>query len=165
MPKAAGFAAIGQASLNQSRVSEAPTLDLAWAPDVAGALELPLNCFDGVILDAPNPETLEEDLGRLVGTSDLPPLLVHLPGGDGALAKRVTEAGAREVVLADQGERHPTALDLVERLERSSPTRRSNRTTRSSRTTAEPAIVAFGPAPPEPSLDPASWMPGSASPI
>lgn len=115
---------IGSAtSLNQSRVTEAPTLDLAWAPDVAGALELPLNCFDGVIFDAPNPETLEEDLGRLVGAPDLPPLLVHLPGGDGALARRVSEAGAREVVLADESKACPSALDLVERLERSSPSR------------------------------------------
>jgi transcriptional regulator with PAS, ATPase and Fis domain len=115
---------IGSAtSLSLSHVTDAPTLDLAWAPDIDGALELPLNCFDGVILDAPNPETLEEDLGRLVGAPDLPPLLVHLPGGDGALARRVSEAGAREVVLADESEACASALDLVERLERSSPSR------------------------------------------
>ena len=115
---------IGSAtSLDQSRATETATLDLVWAPDVDGALELPLNCFDGVILDAPSPETLEEDLGRLVGAPDFPPLLVHLTGGDGALARRASEAGAREVVLADPSEACTSALDLVERLERSSPSR------------------------------------------
>jgi transcriptional regulator with PAS, ATPase and Fis domain len=104
-------------------VTDAPTLDLAWAPDVEGALELPLNCFDGVILDGPNPETLENDLGRLIEAPDLPPLLVHLPGGDEALARRASEAGAREVVLADESLGRVSALDLVERLERSSPKR------------------------------------------
>jgi transcriptional regulator with PAS, ATPase and Fis domain len=110
-------------SLDKSRVTDAPTLDLAWAPDVEGALELPLNCFDGVILDGPNPETLEDDLGRLIEAPDLPPLLVHLPGGDEALARRVSEAGAREVVLADESQGRASALDLVERLERSSTKR------------------------------------------
>jgi transcriptional regulator with PAS, ATPase and Fis domain len=115
---------IGSAtSLDKSRVTDAPTLDLAWAPDIEGALELPLNCFDGVILDGPNPETLENDLGRLIEAPDLPPLLVHLPGGDEALARRVSEAGAREVVLADESQGRASALDLVERLERSSPKR------------------------------------------
>jgi len=104
-------------------VTDAPALDLAWASDVDGALELPLNCFDGVILDGPDPETLEDDLGRLVGAPDLPPLLVHLPGGDQALARRVSEAGASEVVLADESQERTSALDLVERLERSSPKR------------------------------------------
>ncbi len=108
-------------SLEESRVNDAPSLDLVWAPDVEGALELPLNCFDGVILDGPNPETLEDDLGRLTGAPELPPLLVHLPGGNSALARRISEAGAREVVLADEGPERASALDLVERLERSSP--------------------------------------------
>jgi transcriptional regulator with PAS, ATPase and Fis domain len=110
-------------SLEESRVTDAPALDLAWAPDVEGALELPLNCFDGVILDAANRETLEDDLGRLIGAPDLPPLLVHLLGGDEALARRISEAGAREVVLADDSQGRASALDLVERLERSSPAR------------------------------------------
>jgi transcriptional regulator with PAS, ATPase and Fis domain len=110
-------------SLEENRVTDSPTLDLAWAPDVEGALELPLNCFDGVILDRPNPETLEDDLGRLIDAPDLPPLLVHLPGGDEALARRIGEAGAREVVLADESRERASALDLVERLERSSPLR------------------------------------------
>jgi Nif-specific regulatory protein len=96
-------------------------LDLVWAPNVEGALELPLTCFDGVILDRPNPETLEDDLGRLVDAPELPPLLVHLPGGSSALARRITEAGAREVVLTDESRGKASALDLVERLERSSP--------------------------------------------
>jgi transcriptional regulator with PAS, ATPase and Fis domain len=102
-------------------VTDSPALDLAWAPDVDGALELPLNCFDGVILDGPDPDTLEDDLGRLVGAPDLPPLLVHLPGGDQALVRRIVEAGAREVVLADESQGRASALDLVERLEKSSP--------------------------------------------
>jgi Nif-specific regulatory protein len=76
-----------------------------------------------VILDRPSPETLESDLRRLIGAPDLPPLLVHLSGGDPALARRVSEAGAREVVLAADGEPRVSALDLVERLERSSPAR------------------------------------------
>ena len=109
----------------ENPVADAPMLDLVWAPDVEGALELPLNCFDGVILDRPDPETLEDDLGRLVGAPELPPLLVHLPGGSSALARRITEAGAREVVLADESPGRATALDLVERLERSSPPRSS----------------------------------------
>ena len=62
-------------------MTDAPTLDLAWAPDVEGALELPLNCFDGVILDRPNPETLEDDLGRLIGAPDLPPSSCICPAG------------------------------------------------------------------------------------
>ena len=46
---------IGSArSLEGSRVADAASLDIAWAPDVEGALELPLNCFDGVILDGPD---------------------------------------------------------------------------------------------------------------
>jgi len=113
---------IGSArDLDESCVSDAPALDLAWAPDVERALELPLNCFDGVILDRPSPETLESDLHRLIEAPDLPPLLVHLPGGDPALARRVGEAGVREVVLAGDGQGRVSALDLVERLERSSP--------------------------------------------
>ncbi len=113
-------------SLEDSLATETPSLDLVWAPDVGGALELPLNCFDGVILDRPDPETLEDDLCRLIGAPDLPPVLVHLAGGSEALARRISESGAREVVLADQGDRHPTALDLVERLEKSSPTRNAS---------------------------------------
>jgi Nif-specific regulatory protein len=113
----------GAQSLNQNRVTDTPALDLAWAPDIEKALELPLNCFDGVILDGPSPESLEDDLGRLIGSPDLPPLLVHLSAGDEALARKISEAGAREVVLADEGQGRVSALDLVERLERSSPAR------------------------------------------
>ena len=40
---------IGSAqSLDENRVADASSLDFAWAPDIEGALELPLNCFDGV---------------------------------------------------------------------------------------------------------------------
>jgi transcriptional regulator with PAS, ATPase and Fis domain len=116
----------GARSLVESRATDAPTLDLAWTPDVEGALELPLGCFDGVILDRPDPETLEEELARLVDAPDLPPLLVHLPAGDRALGRRISEAGAREVVLADQSPGRTSALDLVERLERSSAPRRTD---------------------------------------
>ena len=110
-------------SLEDSLITETPALDLAWAPDVEGALELPLNCFDGVIIDRPNPATLEEDLGRLIDTPDLPPLLVHLTGEDEALATRISESGARDVVLTGEDQGRPSALDLVERLERSSSSR------------------------------------------
>jgi transcriptional regulator with PAS, ATPase and Fis domain len=115
---------IGSArSLTENHVTDAPSLDLAWAPDVDGALALPLHCFDGVILDGPDPNTLEDDVTRLTGTADLPPLLVHLPDGDPSLASRATELGAREVVVAGADQGSASALDLVERLERASPAR------------------------------------------
>ncbi len=115
---------IGSAqSLDENRVTDASSLDFAWAPDVEGALELPLNCFDGVILDGPDPDTLEADLGRLIDAPELPPLLVNLAEGDEALAQRVTSAGAREVVIPDESRGRASALELVERLERSSPAR------------------------------------------
>jgi Nif-specific regulatory protein len=104
-------------------VADAASLDIAWAQDVEGALELPLNCFDGVILDGPDPDTLEANLGRLIEAPDLPPLLVSLATDDEALARRATAAGAREVVIPDEVRGETSALELVERLERSASAR------------------------------------------
>ena len=103
-------------SLEENRVTDEPTLDLVWAPDVEGALELPLNCFDGVILDRPDPATLEEEVDIVLRRVEALGQALELP------AEKPSLEEVRRVVTVFRELRSGTTLDGKAKLKSPSAT-------------------------------------------
>jgi transcriptional regulator with PAS, ATPase and Fis domain len=89
-------------------VGASPHLDLAWVRDVDEALALPLEGFDAVVLDAPDPERGLEASRRLLARRALPPLVTRVPSPDPHLARALLDVGVRDVWLRGQA---PDALE------------------------------------------------------
>jgi transcriptional regulator with PAS, ATPase and Fis domain len=96
-----------------------PHLDLAWVRDVDEALALPLEAFDALVLDAPDPDRGLEATRRLLAHRALPPLVARLADADGEAARALLEAGVRDVWLPGEADR-----GLMARLERLDAERR-----------------------------------------
>ncbi|MDH3685598.1 MAG: sigma 54-interacting transcriptional regulator [Myxococcales bacterium] len=116
------------AGFDVPEVLDSPALDVAWVRDVDEALEMPLEAFDALVLDAPNPLDAVAESRRLVARGG-PPLLARLGDADPALGGALRAVGVREVWHAGDRE------SLAERL----------------------AVLgaAESPAPPKPEADPA----------
>ena len=97
------------AGFDVPEVLESPTLDVAWVRDVDEALEMPLDAFDALVLDAPDPADAVADSRRLVAHGG-PPLLARLVADDAALGGALRAAGVRQVWRAGDD------LPLAERL-------------------------------------------------
>ena len=71
MPRIRSVLWIGDSPGFEAReVGVSPHLDLAWVRDVDEALALPLEGFDAVVLDAPDPERGLEASRRLLARRD-----------------------------------------------------------------------------------------------
>ncbi len=105
---------IGDAPGFEAReVGETPSLDLAWVRDVDEALALPLEGFDAVVLDAPDPERGLEESRRLLARRSLPPLVTRVPEPDPGVARALLDVGVRDVWVPGLG-----APELAGRLAR-----------------------------------------------
>jgi transcriptional regulator with PAS, ATPase and Fis domain len=93
-----------------SEIAASPHLDLAWVRDVDEALALPLEGFDAVVLDAPDPSSGLEASRRLLSRRRLPPLVARLAEPDPDAARALLDVGVRDVwthaePAADLGDR------------------------------------------------------------
>ena len=80
-----------------SAIAASPHLDLAWVRDVDEALALPLEGFDAVVLDAPDPGRSLEESRRLLARRALPPLVARLAEPDPQAARALLDVGVRDV--------------------------------------------------------------------
>jgi len=78
-------------------IAASPHLDLAWVRDVDEALALPLEGFDAVVLDAPDPGRSLAESRRLLSRRRLPPLVARLPEPDPDAARALLDVGVRDV--------------------------------------------------------------------
>ncbi len=103
-------------------VADAPSLDVAWAPDLDDALAQPLGAFEVAVLDAPDPERALADLRRLRRLRGAPAVLVRIERDHAAQMPALLAAGASDVVLrrADAAAAGSDA-ELVERIARLAP--------------------------------------------
>jgi transcriptional regulator with PAS, ATPase and Fis domain len=91
MPPIRSVLWIGSArGLEESPVAGAPSVDLAWAPDLDTALDLPLAAFDVVVMDAPAAPAEAADDART----------------------RLARAGARDVLVTADPAHFPALVDL-----------------------------------------------------
>lgn len=106
-------------------VADAPTLDVVWERDAAGAARLALEAFHAVVLDA---ETAQDALDGLAALAAPPacPVLVLLDPAEAHRAGELRGAGAADVMLRGgvdgsggvDGARTPELLEQLERLAR-----------------------------------------------
>jgi Nif-specific regulatory protein len=100
-------------------VADAPTLDVVWEADVEGALALPFDGLDAVVLDAASSEEALRDLDRLRRKRPLPPLLVRIDADEARSVPALLARGATDVLLwTPPSEGRETSSELVERIER-----------------------------------------------
>ena len=112
-------------------VADAPTLDVVWEAEVEGALALPFEAFDAVVLDADDSEAALRDLGRLRRKRPLPPLLVRIDAGEADRVPALLARGAADVLLrTPPAEAEETSGELLERIERLVATPRGGRDAR-----------------------------------
>jgi Nif-specific regulatory protein len=105
--------------LAASGVSEAPTLDVTWVPDVDAAYALPPIAFDGAVIEAPITKQLVSDMRRLKRRPRCPPILACLPEASADEIRALLSAGAHEVIVQAKDEEAPRLLDeLLDRLDR-----------------------------------------------
>ena len=96
-----------------SEIAASPHLDLAWVRDVDEALALPLEGFDAVVLDAPDPGRSLEESRRLLARRALPPLVARLAEPDPQAARALLDVGVRDVWTHEEA-----AADLAGRIAR-----------------------------------------------
>jgi transcriptional regulator with PAS, ATPase and Fis domain len=84
------------AGFDVPEVLESPTLDVAWVRDVDEALEMPIEAFDALVLDAPDPADAVAASRRLLARGG-PPLLARLAEADSDLGGALRAAGVRQV--------------------------------------------------------------------
>jgi transcriptional regulator with GAF, ATPase, and Fis domain len=89
------------AGFNVPEVMESPALDVAWVRDVDEALEMPLDAFDVLVLDAPDPTDAVAASRRLVARGG-PPLLARLSQTGAELTGALRAAGVRGVWCAGE---------------------------------------------------------------
>jgi transcriptional regulator with PAS, ATPase and Fis domain len=100
-------------------VADAATLDVVWEADVDGAIELPFDGLDAVVLDADGPDEALRDLARLRRKRPLPPLLVQIDAGEAQRVPALRARGAADVLLRTAAPAGPeTSDELATRIER-----------------------------------------------
>ena len=100
-------------------VADAATLDVVWEAEVEGALALPFEAFDAIVLDADDSDAALRDLGRLRRKRPLPPLLVRIDAGEAGRVPALLARGAADVLLrTPPSAGAETSSELVERIER-----------------------------------------------
>jgi transcriptional regulator with PAS, ATPase and Fis domain len=114
-----------------------PHLDLAWVRDVDEALALPLEAFDALVLDAPDPGRGLEASRRLLARHAIPPLVARLADPDDDAARALLEVGVRDVWLPDESRGGLVArLDRLDAERRALPSPSSRSPSSSSRSNA-----------------------------
>ena len=100
-------------------VADAPSLDVAWAPDLEEALGLPLGSFDAAVLDAPRAQSALAELRRLRRLRGAPAVLVRIDAGEAQHVPELLAAGAADVLLRGPDPAAPGAeAELLERIEK-----------------------------------------------
>ena len=113
---------IGSECLAAELAAESPKLDLVWECDAERALDLPLNDFDALLLACDGPDHALDELGKLAGDRQLPPILVVLGSSDGSTNEAMLACGATDVFTrsgdAPSGRERSELLDRLETLKR-----------------------------------------------
>jgi len=100
-------------------VADAPSLDVAWAPDLEEALGLPLASFDAAVLDAAHAPRALAELRRLRRLRGAPAVLVRIDAGEAHHVPELLAAGAADVLLRGPDPAAPGAeAELLERIEK-----------------------------------------------
>ena len=98
MPRIRSVLWIGESpGFESHEIAASPHLDLAWVRDVDEALALPLEGFDAVVLDAPDPGRSLAESRRLLSRRRLPPLVARLAEPDADAARALLDVGVRDV--------------------------------------------------------------------
>jgi transcriptional regulator with PAS, ATPase and Fis domain len=139
---------IGSEGLAAELAAESPKLDLVWECDAERALDLPLDDFDALLLACDGPDHAFDELGKLAGGRQLPPILVVLGSSDGSTHQAMLECGATDVYTrsgdAPSGRERGELLDRLETLKRV-PDATPSRGRSSSRSSGASEIVGDGP--------------------
>ena len=90
--------------LSQSGMTEAPELDITWVPNLEEALMLPRVRFDGVLLEAGDPDEVEKALEPLERFAPRDSILVSLHRDFATRAESLVSAGAGAVFVIDPSE-------------------------------------------------------------
>jgi transcriptional regulator with PAS, ATPase and Fis domain len=88
---------IGSEQLAAELAAESPKLELVWECDAERALDLPLDDFDALLLACDGPDHAFDELSKLAGDRQVPPILVMLEASDGSIHQEILARGATDV--------------------------------------------------------------------